>query len=191
MGVWGCIGISWTVCKQSAPRSRQITTPTPHHSIFTGRMLFLTPSQQHQNTEGTVMRLWWNCTVVVFDVVLYVSEMESAVSALNSRYFAGRTIIARPYHEQSLASWTLLVNSLLSTYCCNRLYCSHTIDMTHHAGWSSLSGDCCLSVECSSIICSFCTIAAAVPPRPQDGTVSVIVLFTIVFSCDTLKLLIL
>ena len=42
--------------------------------------------------------------VVVFDVVLYVSEMESAVSALNSRYFAGRTIIARPYHEQSLAS---------------------------------------------------------------------------------------
>jgi len=33
-GVWGCSGISWTICKQSAPRSRQITTPTPHHSIF-------------------------------------------------------------------------------------------------------------------------------------------------------------
>jgi len=28
-------------------------------------------------------------------------------------------------------------------------------------------------------------IAAAVPPRPQDGTVSVIVLFTIVSSCVT------
>jgi len=27
-------GISWTICKQSAPHSRQITTPTPHHSIF-------------------------------------------------------------------------------------------------------------------------------------------------------------
>ena len=26
-------GISWSVCK-SAPRSRQITTPAPHHSIF-------------------------------------------------------------------------------------------------------------------------------------------------------------
>jgi len=25
-GVWGCCGISWTICKQSAPRSRQITT---------------------------------------------------------------------------------------------------------------------------------------------------------------------
>jgi len=32
--VLGCCGISWTICKQSAPRSRQITTPTPHHSIF-------------------------------------------------------------------------------------------------------------------------------------------------------------
>jgi len=41
-------GISWTTCKQSAPRSRQITTPTPQHSIFTGRMLFLTPNQQCQ-----------------------------------------------------------------------------------------------------------------------------------------------
>ena len=26
-------GISWTVCK-SAPRSRQTTTPAPHHSVF-------------------------------------------------------------------------------------------------------------------------------------------------------------
>ena len=43
-----CSGISWTTCKQSAPHSRQITTPTPHHSIFTGRMLFLTPNQRCQ-----------------------------------------------------------------------------------------------------------------------------------------------
>ena len=33
-GVLGCSGISWTICKQSAPRSRQITTQTPHHSVF-------------------------------------------------------------------------------------------------------------------------------------------------------------
>ena len=38
-------GISWTICKQPAPHSIQITTPTPHHSIFTGRMLFLTPNR--------------------------------------------------------------------------------------------------------------------------------------------------
>jgi len=32
MRFWDSSGISWTMCKQSAPRSRQITTPTPHHS---------------------------------------------------------------------------------------------------------------------------------------------------------------
>ena len=45
-------GISWDTCK-SAPRSRQITTPAPHHSVFTGRMPFLPPNQQRQSTEGT------------------------------------------------------------------------------------------------------------------------------------------
>ena len=29
--------------KQSEPHSREITTPTPHHSFFTGRMLLLVP----------------------------------------------------------------------------------------------------------------------------------------------------
>ena len=47
--VWGCCGISWTICKQSAPHSR------PHHSIFTGRKLFLTPNQQCQSIEGSHM----------------------------------------------------------------------------------------------------------------------------------------
>ena len=54
-GVAGRQCISWTICKQSAPRSKQITTPAPHRSIFTGRMLFLTPNQQCQSTEGTVI----------------------------------------------------------------------------------------------------------------------------------------
>jgi len=35
-----------------APRSRQITMPVPQHSVFTGRMPFLPPNQQHQSTEG-------------------------------------------------------------------------------------------------------------------------------------------
>jgi len=50
--VLGCSDISWTICRQSAPRFRQMTTPTPHHSIFTGRMPFLSPKQQRQSTEG-------------------------------------------------------------------------------------------------------------------------------------------
>ena len=51
-GVLGCSGISWTICKRSAPRFRRITTLPPHHSIFTGRMLLLTPNQQCQSSEG-------------------------------------------------------------------------------------------------------------------------------------------
>ena len=45
-------GISWAICK-SAPHSRQITTPAPHRSVFTGRMPFLPPNQQRQSTEGS------------------------------------------------------------------------------------------------------------------------------------------
>jgi len=48
MWFWDGSGISWTICKQSAPRSRQTTTPTPHRSIFTGRMLFLTRNRKCQ-----------------------------------------------------------------------------------------------------------------------------------------------
>jgi len=44
-------GIRWAIGK-SAHRSRQITTPAPHHSFFTGRMPFLPPNQQRQSTEG-------------------------------------------------------------------------------------------------------------------------------------------
>jgi len=45
-------GISWVTCK-SAPRSRRITMPATHHSVFTGRMPSLTPNQQHQSTEAS------------------------------------------------------------------------------------------------------------------------------------------
>jgi len=49
-------GISWAICK-STRRSRQITTPAPHHSVFTGRMPFLTPNHQLQSTEGSTNKI--------------------------------------------------------------------------------------------------------------------------------------
>jgi len=33
-------------------RPNHASSPAPHHSIFTDRMLFLTPNQQRQSTEG-------------------------------------------------------------------------------------------------------------------------------------------
>ena len=52
-------GISWAICK-SASRSRQITTPAPHHSVFTGRMPFLLPNQQRQSTEWNGNKMFNN-----------------------------------------------------------------------------------------------------------------------------------
>ena len=57
-------GISWAICK-SASRSRQITTPVPHHSVFTGRMPFLPPNQQRRSTEGTTFSQNKKCTSVI------------------------------------------------------------------------------------------------------------------------------
>ena len=53
-GVLDGSGISWTLCKQSAPCSRQITTPIPHHSLNFYRPDALPDTNQRcQNTEGT------------------------------------------------------------------------------------------------------------------------------------------
>ena len=50
-------GISWAICK-SAPRSKQTTTPAPHHSVFfPGWMPFLLPNQQRQST-GMIFICW-------------------------------------------------------------------------------------------------------------------------------------
>jgi len=51
-------GISWAICK-SAPRFWEITTPTPHHSVFTGRAPFLPPNQR----QSTVLF----CSLAVLD----------------------------------------------------------------------------------------------------------------------------
>ena len=40
-----------------------ITTSVPHHSVFTGRMPFLTPNQQCQSTEGTMRQICNNNSV--------------------------------------------------------------------------------------------------------------------------------
>jgi len=52
MEFWDGSGINWTIRKQSAPHSRNITTPAPQHSIFTGWVLFLMPNQQCRSIEG-------------------------------------------------------------------------------------------------------------------------------------------
>ena len=56
-------GISWAVCK-SAPRSRQITMPAPHHSVFlqTGSLLAAQP---------TASKHWRQCIVVQYCATMW------------------------------------------------------------------------------------------------------------------------
>ena len=58
-------GISWAICK-SALHSRQITTPAPHHSVFTGRMPLLPPTRQRQSTEGRNY-MWTENSAIAFN----------------------------------------------------------------------------------------------------------------------------
>jgi len=51
MGFWDGSGISWTIGKQSAPRFRQATTSTPHHS-------FLYRLDALPETQPTVSKHW-------------------------------------------------------------------------------------------------------------------------------------
>jgi len=77
MGFLDAVASAGPLCKQSAPHSRQITTPTPHHSIFTGRMLFLTPSQQCQSTEGKQDKVSGNC-LIMCNIANYVRNYACA-----------------------------------------------------------------------------------------------------------------
>jgi len=54
--------LSRDICKQSAPCSREITMPTPHHSIFTGRMLFLVCYQLCRVNLNRKL-CWWGAAV--------------------------------------------------------------------------------------------------------------------------------
>ena len=96
-------GISWAICK-SAPRSRQITTPAPYHSVFfTGRVPFLSPNQQRQSTEGISMRkyisknwvmlvwlaMWseatesrWCCTFIVKSIYMWSTEARLVLATI-------------------------------------------------------------------------------------------------------------
>ena len=67
-------GISWAICK-SAPCSRQVTTPAPHHSVFYRPDALPAANQQRQSNEGH-----WHAGTTL-------SEMPSSVALLTSHHF--------------------------------------------------------------------------------------------------------
>jgi len=59
-------GISWTICK-SAPRSRHITMPAPHHSVFY-RPDALPAAQP---TASKHSRHWLGCDILIVNMYLF------------------------------------------------------------------------------------------------------------------------
>jgi len=51
MAFWDGSDINWTIRKQSAPHSRQITTPTPHHSTDAQPTVSKHCKQEHTHTH--------------------------------------------------------------------------------------------------------------------------------------------
>jgi len=79
-----------------APYSRQITTPAPHHSIFTGQMLFLMSNQQCQSTEG--------------------QKEPSCYRSNVTHLFQSTEVNTNPWPESGLTG--LLLSRLLTEGCC-------------------------------------------------------------------------
>jgi len=84
----GGSGISWAICK-SAPCSRHITMPAPHHSVFTGRMPFLPPNQQHQSTER-ILSFHWNSAQNNLDLQLNFTMMSFYVPPNHCLILSGK-----------------------------------------------------------------------------------------------------
>jgi len=55
---WGGSGISWTICKSSAPCSKQITTPVSRHSVFYRLDALPAAPKQCQSTGGKTLSIY-------------------------------------------------------------------------------------------------------------------------------------
>jgi len=69
-------GISWAVCKY-APRSRQITTPAPHHSVFyrPGALPAAQPTASKHWRPGFLMPLYSNMCVRLLTTSFRVMQL--------------------------------------------------------------------------------------------------------------------
>ena len=54
-GFWDGSGIRRTICKQDAPSSEQITTPTPHQSILWIRYSTWGPNKRQSNKSSNTV----------------------------------------------------------------------------------------------------------------------------------------
>jgi len=79
---WQWHQLDHIICKSFAPWSRQITMPVPHHSVFTSRIPFLPPNQQHQSTEGDIKALIMDTSINLYVMYASMPYMEMLASII-------------------------------------------------------------------------------------------------------------
>ena len=130
--------------KQSAPRSRQITTPTPHHSIFTGHTLFLT----HNSVKA------WKaaCDVKMAKIFIWIfggakkliQQLLTINHLINSYFLQAynkHTIFKRNFNFLFHFMFILWCLELFRNFCDRTVYC---VSVRHFRGHSQAR--CCLSL---------------------------------------------
>ena len=164
MGLGDGSSISWTICKQSAPPSRQITTPTPHHSIFTGWILLWGPiSVKALKDEGTcrqtnsedAITITWDVSVLS---PLRVAERDNQCKHLAHRHCYYVTQNTLPIHHYT-------------TYC-KASFTSHELNWTKLKFWirpNQWKRSHCTNWRLQTPICELCDLIHCVCSQSTRG----------------------
>jgi len=119
-GVLGCSGISWTVCKQSAHSSRQVTT-TPHHLVFLQVGCSSCLAQATVSKHGSVKATEG---IVLHSTVCHCSDATHTRSVVTVEH---NTALAKCSHssQTSLFQHTLCVRWIIRHNWCSHTLCIH------------------------------------------------------------------
>ena len=135
-----------------APRSRQMTTPVPHHSDFTGRMPFLLPNRQCQSTEGT---LNW----------VFISNHSCSVLVMHCVWKQGATVLLS-LTLQNVDQLPKFFNWQTLWWSSNKLILKHPVLLYHFTTlWKfCVQKSPCFRIELSKLPCStqLCEIVAKI-----------------------------
>jgi len=98
-------GISWTICK-SAPRSRLMTTPTPHHSVFLSARRYVSAGTSC-GPMSVCLSVTSRCSIEVVGRIELVFGMEASFDQFYA-VFSGNSGM---YKNKGTSLWNFFVNS--------------------------------------------------------------------------------
>ena len=140
--IWFAYGINWTICRQSALHFRQITTPTPHRSIFLqARCSSWHPGNAVKALKGFPFNFNLNCVENVIK-----SQSATIVGLKCVLFFVDRECSKMWSYQQSIPAchssilWQTsdtgftIIDKLIFDYLCLQCFCLQCFDAV---GWAA------------------------------------------------------